>query len=185
MTDERKKKELMKLYAENIHEAFNAHKETGVYINCEFKVDLSRNEVFHSLSSTNGEDVVVIQKDRFQYDDKFKKTFLEPAILEYVTNGVVTVLKSHDHSVDSSPSLSSSLKSVSSANNILNITTAERNYVKKIVDRIEKTRNQESSQKLTFTTQNTSGIINALILAFIVGIFGGAILMILLNVILK
>lgn len=185
MIDDRKKNELMKLYAENIREAFSAHKETGVYINCEFKVDLARGIVQHSLSSTNGEDVVVIQKDIFKYDNKFKKNFLEPALMSYVSNGTVTVIKSHDHSVDSVPSNSSTLKSVTSANNILNIKNAEIDYIKKIVDRIEVIRTQGKSATLRFTNGNAHGIIDALVLAFLVGTFGGVMLMIILKFIIR
>ena len=87
--------------------------------------------------------------------------------------------------MDSVPSNSSTLKSVTSANNILNIKNAEIDYIKKIVDRIEVIRTQGKSATLRFTNGNAHGIIDALVLAFLVGTFGGVMLMIILKFIIR
>lgn len=179
LNEEKRKAGLLSIYAENIEEAFSASKETGVYVNCEFAVDLEHGEVFHSLSSTNGTDVVIIQKDRFKYDEKFKRTFLSGALAAYVNNGVVTVLKSHNHKLDPKPSESATLKSVSSANNIMNIKNAEVDYIDKIVATIQRLGDNKQNG-LAFTSK-TNGIMSALILAFMVGLFDGAIMIFLLK----
>lgn len=182
--DETKRKELATIYKENIKEAFTATKETGVYIHCEYAVDLKENSVRHSLSSTNGTDVVIIQNDIFSYDTKFKKEFIEPSLVDYASNGVVTVLKAHNHTVDPTPDNSSSLKTVSSMNNIVSIKNAEIEYIERLSTGIQRIQGKNEGKKLLLNNK-ANGIINAFILAFLVGLFDGTIMMLILNYIMK
>lgn len=178
-----KKNELRALYIENIFEAFTALKERGVYIHCEFDVDLKNQTVKHSLSSTNGSDVVIIQNDLFLYDDKFKKEFIEASLSTFSTNGTVTVLKNHNHTVDQTPKNASSLKTVSSMNNIISIQNAEIDYVNSLEQAIN--RSQGKQENKTLLNIKPNGIANAFILAFLVGIFDGAIMLLILNYLIK
>ena len=183
--DKDKKREgLKRVYLNNISEAFRATKDTGVYVSCVFDVDLKNEKVSHYLASTDGKEIIIIQKDEFPYDNKFKREFLETSLAYYATEGLITVLKSHDHTLDPTPDKSATLKSVSSSNNIIQIKNAEIEYVSKLSDTLNKIKTTGNT-KLLFTNQKAAGIIDALVLAFLVGFFDGGLLMILLKYVIK
>lgn len=179
--DDRKKDALKKVYFENMSEALNAPTEIGQYRMIEFNIDLANNEVFHSLSVTNGNDVVIIQKDTMNYD----KNYISNCVNMYAESGKITVKQVHDHSLDPVPSNTASLKTINDANNIVVVSHGEIEYVTKLSEDIDKIQKREEGQKLRYTTTGTNGVISALILAFIVGVFGGTFVMLLLNYILK
>ena len=175
-----KSNELKNTYLNNINESFMAFKDTGIYVSCVFDVDLKNNKVLHYLASTDGRETIIIQKDEFVYDTEFKRDFLEAALSIYATEGIITVLQTHDHSLDQNSSDTSSIKSISSSNNIIDIRHAERDYIRKISSTLNKIKTTGNT-KLLFTNQKAAGIIDALVLAFVCGLFIGGLLMLVLK----
>lgn len=185
MIEDKKASALRKVYLENIMEAIDAAVTNGQYRYIEFKVDLENGSVFHSLSVTNGTDIVVVQKDMMRYDKKFKTQFLDPIIDRYSRKGKITVHNVHNHTVDPKPSNTASLKTISDSNNIFCINNAEIDYIESVSKQMTQIQKGIEANVLRFSNPKVSGIINALILAFLVGIFDGTLLMFILKYIIK